>query len=90
MPRHAYGDVYKNTEMYIDGPGDADLLFTGLRTESERKELIHHFDGAGVLQGMHNLDASIDKLCKNAALIMHWIQSRDLWFARQGYDLQDL
>ena len=70
IARHAYGDVYKNTEMYIDGPGDAYLLFKGENGE-EKKELIHHYEGAGVLQGMHNLDASITsfaKCCFNYAL----------------------
>ena len=43
IARHAYGDVYKNTEMYIDKPGDAMLVFKGADGE-ERSELIHHFD----------------------------------------------
>ena len=78
IARHAYGDVYKNTEMYIDGPGDAYLLFKGENGE-EKKELIHHYEGAGVLQGMHNLDASITsfaKCCFNYALDT----KQSLWF----------
>ena len=78
IARHAYGDVYKNTEMYIDGPGDAYLLFKGENGE-EKKELIHHYEGAGVLQGMHNLDASIisfAKCCFNYALDT----KQSLWF----------
>ena len=58
LARHAYGDVYKNTELYIDRPGDAYLLFKG-EDGTERQELIHHYSAPGVLQGMHNLDASI-------------------------------
>ena len=58
LARHAYGDVYKNTELYIDRPGDAYLLFKG-EDGTEKQELIHHYDAPGVLQGMHNLDASI-------------------------------
>ena len=60
LARHAYGDIYKNTEFYIDKPGDAYLVFEGEDGE-ERKELIQHFDGAGVLRGMHNLDDSVKR-----------------------------
>ena len=73
IARHAYGDVYKNTEMYIDGPGDAYLVFEGADGQ-QRKELIHHYEGAGVLQGMHWMILS--QVLQDAALIMHWIQSR--------------
>ena len=75
---HAYGDVYKNTEFYIDKPGDAYLVFQGEDGE-EKKELIHHFDGSGVLQGLHNVDASIESFarsCFSYALDTH----QDLWF----------
>ena len=70
IARHAYGDVDKNTEMYIDGPGDAYLVFEGADGQ-QRKELIHHYEGPGVLQGMHNLDDSITsfaRCCFNYAL----------------------
>ena len=70
IARHAYGDVYKNTEMYIDDPGDAYLVFEGADGQ-QRKELIHHYEGPGVLQGMHNLDDSITsfaRCCFNYAL----------------------
>ena len=62
--------MYKNTEMYIDGPGDAYLVFEGADGQ-QRKELIHHYEGPGVLQGMHNLDDSITsfaRCCFNYAL----------------------
>lgn len=78
IARHAYGDVYKNTEFYIDKPGDAYLVFRGEDGE-EKKELIHHFDGSGVLQGLHNVDASIESFarsCFSYALDTH----QDLWF----------
>lgn len=78
IARHAYGDVYKNTEFYIDKPGDAYLVFQGEDGE-EKKELIHHFDGSGVLQGLHNVDASIESFarsCFSYALDTH----QDLWF----------
>ncbi|MDD7218419.1 MAG: NADP-dependent isocitrate dehydrogenase [Clostridia bacterium] len=82
LARHAYGDVYKNTEMYIDGPGDAYLVFEGENGE-KKKELIQHFDGSGVLQGMHNLDASITsfaRCCFNYALDTRqnlWLGAKD-------------
>ena len=78
IARHAYGDVYKNTEMYIDKPGDAMLVFKGADGE-ERSELIHHFDAPGVIQGVHNLDKSIEsfaRCCFNYALDT----KQDLWF----------
>ena len=46
LARHAYGDVYKNTEMQVEGPGDAYLVFRG-EDGTEREELIQHFDGPG-------------------------------------------
>ncbi|MCR4908278.1 MAG: NADP-dependent isocitrate dehydrogenase [Lachnospiraceae bacterium] len=64
IARHAYGDVYKNTEMRIDGPGKAELVFTG-SDGKERRELIHEFDGPGVIQGMHNLDRSIESFARS-------------------------
>ena len=63
IARHAYGDVYKNAEMYIDKPGDAMLVFKGEDGE-ERTELIHHFDTPGVIQGVHNLDKSITSFAR--------------------------
>ena len=79
LARHAYGDVYKNSEMKIDQPGKAELVFTGA-DGVERRELIHEFKGPGVLQGMHNTDESITsfaKCCFKYALDT----KQDLWFA---------
>ena len=59
IARHAYGDVYKNAEMRIPGPGKAELVYTA-EDGTETRELIHNFTGAGVIQGMHNLDNSIE------------------------------
>nr|WP_294526366.1 NADP-dependent isocitrate dehydrogenase [uncultured Blautia sp.] len=78
IARHAYGDVYKNTEMHIDKPGDAYLVFEGADGET-KKELIHHFDKPGVIQGMHNIEESISsfaRCCFNYALDT----KQDLWF----------
>lgn len=79
LARHAYGDVYKASEIKVDGPGKAELVFTA-EDGTETRELIHDFKGAGVLQGMHNTEASIAsfaKSCFNYALDT----KQDLWFA---------
>lgn len=79
LARHAYGDVYKASELKVDGPGKAELVFTAA-DGTETRELIHEFKGAGVLQGMHNTEASITsfaKSCFNYALDT----KQDLWFA---------
>jgi isocitrate dehydrogenase len=79
IARHAYGDVYRNTEMRVEGPGRAELVFTAA-DGTETRSLIHEFSGPGVVQGMHNLDASIESFarsCFEFALSTR----QDLWFA---------
>ena len=79
LARHAYGDVYKNTELKIEGPGKAEIVFTA-DDGTVTRATIHNFDGPGVVQGMHNLDRSIDsfaRACFNFALDT----KQDLWFA---------
>ena len=79
IARHAYGDVYKNTEMVVSGAGKAELVFTA-EDGTTKRETIFEFKGPGVLQGMHNLDRSIEsfaKSCFNYALDT----KQDLWFA---------
>lgn len=79
IARHAYGDVYKNTEMRVPGPGKVELVYTG-EDGTEMRELVFQFEGPGVAQGMHNLDASIASFatsCFEYALD----QKQDLWFA---------
>ena len=79
IARHAYGDVYKNTEMIIPGPGKVELVYTA-EDGTETRELVHNYTGAGIAQGMHNLDASIESFarsCFNYALDI----KLDLWFA---------
>ena len=78
IARHAYG-VYKATEMKVAGPGKAELVFTA-EDGTETRELIHEFKGAGVIQGQHNLDDSIESFahsCFKYALDT----KQDLWFA---------
>ncbi len=79
IARHAYGDVYKASEMKIDRPGKAEIVFTD-SDGNETRKLIHEFNGPGVVQGMHNLDSSIESFarsCFNYALDTR----QDLWFA---------
>ena len=79
IARHAYGDVYKNTEMIVDRPGKAELVFTD-EEGRETRETIFDFKGPGVLQGMHNLNSSIESFarsCFNYALDT----KQELWFA---------
>ncbi len=79
MGRHAYGDVYKNCEMHVDGPGKAELVFTG-KDGKEIRKTIAELSGPGILQGIHNLDKSIEnfaKCCFRYALD----EKVDVWFA---------
>ena len=79
IARHAYGDVYKGSEMKIPGAGKVELVYTA-EDGSETKELVHTFDGPGIVQGMHNINQSIESFarsCFNYALDT----KQDLWFA---------
>ena len=79
LARHAYGDVYKNTEIKVLGAGKAELVFTGADGK-EIRQTIQEFDGPGIIQGIHNTDKSITsfaKACFNYALDT----KQDLWFA---------
>ncbi len=79
IARHAYGDVYKNTEMQVDAGCKAELVVTH-PDGTETRELIHDFKTPGIIQGVHNLDKSIESFarsCMNYALDL----KQDLWFA---------
>ena len=79
LARHAYGDVYKNVEIKVPSAGKAELVFTA-EDGTEIRETIHQFKGAGILQGMHNTEESIEsfaRACFNYALDT----KQDLWFA---------
>ena len=79
MARHAYGDVYKAAEMPIPGAGSCELVYTA-EDGTEHRELIHKFDGPGIVQGMHNLDSSIYAFARSCfAYALE--QKMDLWFA---------
>ena len=79
IARHAYGDVYKNTEYRVPGPGRAELCFTG-EDGAESRQTVMQFEGPGILQGQHNTDrsiASFARSCFNYALSVR----QDLWFS---------
>ncbi len=79
IARHAYGDIYKNSEM-TTGAGDKAELVVTSPDGKETRQLIHKFDGPGIIQGVHNTDRSIRsfaKTCFNFALD----RKQDLWFA---------
>ena len=79
IARHAYGDVYKNTEYRVPGPGKAELCFTG-EDGAETRQTVMQFEGPGILQGQHNTDrsiASFARSCFNYALSV----KQDLWFS---------
>lgn len=79
IARHAYGDVYKGSEMKIPGAGKVELVYTAA-DGTEVRELVHNFDSAGIVQGMHNINNSIESFarsCFNYALDT----KQDLWFA---------
>ncbi len=79
IARHAYGDVYRNVEIRVEGPARAELVVTGA-DGVERRELVHEFDGPGVVQGIHNLDASIGSFARSC-FEFALSAGQDLWFA---------
>ncbi len=74
IARHAYGDVYKGSEMKIPGAGKVELVYTA-EDGSQTKELVHEFDGPGIVQGMHNLNKSIESFARSC-FTMLWIHIR--------------
>ncbi len=80
IARHAYGDVYKNVEMRVPGPGRVIMTYISEDGETTETKTIHTFDGPGVVQGLHNLDESITSYahsCFRYALS----EKKDLWFS---------
>ena len=79
IARHAYGDVYKNTEMVIPSSGRVELLYTKEDGTTERS-LIHEFDSPGIVQGMYNLQPSIESFAKSC--FSYALDTKqDIWFA---------
>lgn len=79
LARHAYGDVYKNTEIKVPGAGKAEIVFTG-EDGQEIRQTIHEFTGSGVIQGIHNTDKSITSFAKSC-FAYALDTKQDLWFA---------
>ena len=80
IARHAYGDVYKATELRVEECGKAELVFTNSMGEETFRETIYDFECAGVLQGQYNKDSSIRSFahsCFKYALST----KQDLWFS---------
>jgi isocitrate dehydrogenase len=75
--RHAYGDVYKNAELEAPGPGKAEIVFTGADGKVLRKTIMD-LDGPGVVQGVHNLDRSIESFAR-ACFIYALEEGVDVW-----------
>ena len=79
LARHAYGDVYKASEMQISGPGKVELVYTA-EDGSKSAVTVHEFKGPGVVQGMHNLDASIESFARSC-FTYALATKQDVWFA---------
>lgn len=78
LARHAYGDVYKNVEIKVPGPGKAELLFTG-EDGREIRKTIFDFDEPGIIQGIHNKDSSIRSFAR-ACFKYALAEKKELWF----------
>ena len=79
IARHAYGDLYRSVEMYVDGPGKVEIVYTK-PDGTEKRTTVHEFDGPGVVRGEHNIEASIESFahsCFRYALDT----KQDIWFA---------
>ena len=79
VARHSYGDLYKDTEFRIDGPGRAELLFTAA-DGSVQRETVYDFEGPGILQGCFNKDSSIENFARSCFEYALG-EKKDLWFS---------
>ena len=95
LARHAYGDVYKNTEIKVPGAGTAELVFTA-EDGTQIRETIHEFTGPGILQGIHNTDKSITsfaRACFNYALDIKqdlWVATKDTISKKYDHNFKDI
>ena len=79
LARHAYGDIYKDAEMSIPGPGKVEMVYTDAEGRQE-SVTVHEFKGPGIVQGVHNLDASIESFARSC--FQYALDTKqDLWFA---------
>ena len=79
IARHAYGDVYRNSEIRVPGAGKAELVFTG-EDGQEIRQTVFNFKGPGIVQGMHNLDGSITSFAHSCFKFALSVE-QDLWFS---------
>ncbi len=80
IARHAYGDVYRNVEMSIEKAGKVELVYTPADGGEQKRAELFNFTAPGIVQGQHNLDASIRSFavsCFEYALS----EKKELWFA---------
>ncbi len=77
--RHAYGDIYKNSELVVEGPGKAEIIFTPAGGGATQTVLIHDFKGPGVIMGMHNTERSIRSFAKSC-IQYAMAEKTDIWF----------
>lgn len=95
IARHAYGDIYKNVEFKVPGAGKAELVYTAADGTVTR-ETIHEFKGSGILQGVHNTDASIEsfaRACFNYALDTKqalWFGAKDTISKEYDHNFKDI
>jgi len=80
IARHAYGDIYKNVELAVPGPGTVELIYTPADGGAPVRQVVHEFDGPGVVMGMHNLDRSIRGFAQ-ACIAYALDEKLDIWFA---------
>ena len=79
IARHAYGDVYKASEMKIPGPGKVELVYTAADGTVD-KVTVHEFESAGIVQGMHNINSSIESFARSC--FTYALDTKQtLWFA---------
>ncbi len=79
IARHAYGDVYKNVEYRVENSGKAELVYTSENGE-ETRTIIHNFKGKGIIQGIHNIDESIQSFAE-ACFTYALDKKVSLWFS---------
>lgn len=78
--RHAFGDVYSNTEMRVGSPGRAEIIFTPEEGGPEVRKIINNFAEPGIIQAVHNIDSSIRSFAK-ACFTFALEEKIDLWFS---------
>lgn len=77
--RHAYGDIYKNVECVVEGPGTAEIVFTPADGSEKKTLAIHRFKGRGVVMGMHNTEASVRSFARSC-ITYACSEKTDIWF----------